>query len=204
MKIERISGDRIRIFLTFDDLLERGIQKEDMWREPPKLHELFLEMMEQAYNELGFEASGRPLAVEVYAMPAQGMVVIVTRGKQGSVEDGLRDEDELDDDIYDMEVTMELSDIIMYAFRDFEDVISVSTGLMAAGITEGGQLYSYNDKWIMALEPSQIDSARHNAAIALLAEYGEATSVTYAMLEEYGKVIMAEDAVKAICDHFNF
>ncbi|MFD0958787.1 genetic competence negative regulator [Paenibacillus chungangensis] len=204
MKIERISGDRIRIFLTFDDLLERGIQKEDMWREPPKLHELFLEMMEQAYNELGFEASGRPLAVEVYAMPAQGMVVIVTRGKQGSVDDGLRDEDELDDDIYDMEVTMELSDIIMYAFRDFEDVISISTGLMSAGITEGGQLYSYNDKWIMVLEPSQIDSARHNAAIALLAEYGEATSVTYAMLEEYGKVIMAEDAVKTVCDHFNF
>lgn len=80
MKIERLSQDRIRIFLTFDDLSERGIQKEDMWREPPKLHELFLEMMDQAYNELGFDASG-PLAVEVLAMPAQGMVINVTRGK---------------------------------------------------------------------------------------------------------------------------
>lgn len=80
MKIERLSSDKIRIFLTFDDLSERGIQKEDMWKELPKVHELFTEMMDQAYNELGFDATG-PLAVEVFALPAQGMVVIVTRGK---------------------------------------------------------------------------------------------------------------------------
>lgn len=79
MRIERLSQDKIRIFLTFDDLSERGIQKEDMWQEVPKVHDLFTEMMDQAYSELGFDATG-PLAVEVFAMPAQGMVVIVTRG----------------------------------------------------------------------------------------------------------------------------
>ena len=62
MKIERLSQDKIRIFLTFDDLTERGIQKDDMWREIPKVHELFSEMMDQAYTELGFDPSG-PLAV---------------------------------------------------------------------------------------------------------------------------------------------
>lgn len=79
MRIERLSQDKIRIFLTFDDLSERGIQKEDMWQEVPKVHDLFTEMMDQAYSELGFDATG-PLAVEVFALPAQGMVVIVTRG----------------------------------------------------------------------------------------------------------------------------
>ncbi|MCZ1268628.1 adaptor protein MecA, partial [Paenibacillus tundrae] len=48
MKIERLSHDKIRIFLTFDDLSERGIQKDDMWQEIPKVHELFTEMMDQA------------------------------------------------------------------------------------------------------------------------------------------------------------
>lgn len=204
MKIERLSQDRIRIFLTFDDLLERGIQKDDMWREPPKLHELFLEMMEQAYTELGFDASG-PLAVEVLAMPAQGMVIIVTRGKSNHAGDERsRDEDELEDDIYDMEVTMEQSDVVMYAFRDFEDVIAVAKQLMASALTESGRLYSYNGKWILAIEPSHVDASKHQAVIALLAEYGEAVSVTFAMLEEYGKVIMPESAVKEICTHFHF
>ncbi|GGG57433.1 genetic competence negative regulator [Paenibacillus radicis (ex Gao et al. 2016)] len=202
MKIERLSQDKIRIFLTFDDLLERGIQKEDMWREIPKVHELFSEMMDQAYSELGFDASG-PLAVEVFALPAQGMVVIVTRGKMnGQSDERATDDEDTEDEIYEMEVTMEQSDIVMYSFRDFEDVISVCKQLQAASLTEDGRLYSYNGKWILALEPALIDSSRHNAVIALLAEYGEATSVTYAMLEEYGKVIMPSDAVREICTHF--
>ncbi|MGE5701533.1 MAG: adaptor protein MecA, partial [Clostridia bacterium] len=83
MRVERLGTDKIRIFLTFDDLSERGIEKEDMWRDIPKVHELFNDMMEQAYHELGFEVSG-PVAVEVFALPAQGMVVIVTRGKTGA------------------------------------------------------------------------------------------------------------------------
>jgi Negative regulator of genetic competence, sporulation and motility len=202
MKIERLSQDKIRIFLTFDDLLERGIQKEDMWREIPKVHDLFSEMMEQAYSELGFDASG-PLAVEVFALPAQGMVVIVTRGKMnGQSDERATDDEDTEDEIYEMEVTMEQSDIVMYSFRDFEDVINVCKQLQAALLTEDGRLYSYNGKWILALEPALIETARHNAVIALLAEYGEATSVTYAMLEEYGKIIMPSQAVREICTHF--
>ncbi|MCG0314054.1 MAG: adaptor protein MecA, partial [Calditerricola sp.] len=33
MRIERLSPDKIRFFLTFDDLTERGIAKEDIWRD---------------------------------------------------------------------------------------------------------------------------------------------------------------------------
>ncbi|PWW05578.1 adapter protein MecA 1/2 [Paenibacillus cellulosilyticus] len=204
MKIERLSQDKIRIFLTFDDLLERGIQKEDMWREIPKVNELFSEMMDQAHSELGFEASG-PLAVEVFALPAQGMVVIVTRGKLNvHADDSIHEDDESDEDVYEMEVTLEQSDMVMYAFRDFEDVIAVAKQLSQSELTDDGRLFSYNGKYIMAIDPSSIDPSRHNALIALLAEFGEATSVTEAVLEEYGKVIMDEGAVRQLCQYFSY
>jgi adapter protein MecA 1/2 len=91
-----------------------------MWREIPKVNELFSEMMDQAHSELGFEASG-PLAVEVFALPAQGMVVIVTRGKLNvHADDSVHEDDESDEDVYEMEVTLEQSDMVMYAFRDFD------------------------------------------------------------------------------------
>ena len=80
MRVERLGGDKIRFFLTLDDLADRGIEKEDIWRDIPKVHELFNDMMEHAYQELGFEVTG-PVAVEVFALPAQGMVVVVTRGQ---------------------------------------------------------------------------------------------------------------------------
>ncbi len=200
MKIERLSQDRIRIFLTFDDLLERGIQKDEILREVPKLHDLFNEMMEQAYNELGFEAIG-PLAVEVFAMPAQGMVVIVTRSKFNGHN---HSEDDLDDEIYEMEVTLEQSDAVMYAFKDFEDVIAACKQLQNSKLTEDGQLYSYNSKWFLSFDGPSIEEQNYHAIIALLAEYGEAASITSAMLEEYGKVIIAESAVKEINHHFSF
>lgn len=200
MKIERLSTDKIRIFLTFDDLTERGIQKEDMWREIPKVHELFSEMMEQAYSELGFDATG-PLAVEVFAVPAQGMVVIVTRGKMNSdAQDSLLDDDE---DVYEMEVTLEQSEIISYVFHDFEDLLRMSKVILPL-LAQGGTLYSYQSKWILLLEPDGMDEkdSKYQAIIAVLSEFGEATSVTRAFLDEYGKVVIADDAVQTLCEHF--
>ncbi|MDO7905098.1 genetic competence negative regulator [Paenibacillus sp. JX-17] len=201
MKIERLGQDKIRIFLTFDDLSERGIQKDDMWQEIPKVHELFTEMMDQAYSELGFDATG-PLAVEVFALPAQGMVVIVTRGKYDQQRYGSGAEDELPEEVYEMEVTLETSDSIVYAFNDFEVLIEAAH-MLHDHVTNAGKLYHYKGKWILYLEPDEVEESKHAALIALLAEFGEGTSVTPAVLEEYGKVVMPEQAVEVLCTHFS-
>ncbi|MBB6674174.1 genetic competence negative regulator [Cohnella nanjingensis] len=200
MRMERLSQDKIRIFLTFDDLSERGIQKEDMWREIPKVHELFSEMMDQAYSELGFDASG-PLAVEVFAMPAQGMVVIVTRGKMERDAEA-SSEEELDEDVYEMEVTLEQSEAIIYRFRDIEDAIGAAK-MLNGRLTDEGRMYRYQNHWILCFDPSAgSETSNDNALIAVLAEYGEATSVTPAVLEEYGQLIIPANAVKVLSDHF--
>lgn len=194
MKMERLSQDKIRIFLTFDDLMERGIQKEDMWREIPKVHELFSEMMDQAYNELGFDVTG-PLAVEVFALPAQGMVVIVTKGKM----EAKSEEDE--EDVYELEVTLEQSDLVSYAFSDFEYLIDAAKAVRHL-VQEGGVLYHYRSQYILVIDPEEMEERDFHLLVALLSEYGEATSVTDAVLEDYGKVIMADDAVQTLCKHF--
>ncbi|MEF3301841.1 genetic competence negative regulator [Paenibacillus sp. GYB003] len=199
MRIERLSVDKIRIFLTFDDLTERGIQKEDMWREIPKVHELFSEMMEQAYTELGFDASG-PLAVEVFALPAQGMVVIVTRGKVQNPADPV-DEEEAEE-VYEMEVTLEQSDVISYAFHDFEYLLKAAHVASRIGVSEG-VLYSYKNKYILQIDPEEMEEPLYQALIAILSEYGDATSVTTAVLDEYGKRIISESAIRTLCDHFH-
>jgi adapter protein MecA 1/2 len=200
VKIERLGMDKIRIFLTYDDLLERGIQKEDMWREIPKVHELFSEMMEQAYTELGFDATG-PLAVEVFALPAQGMVVIVTRGKvQSSEEDAFEIDEE--SNVYEMEVTLEESDLISYAFDDFEYMLPAVRTASAIGV-EGGSLYVYKNKWILQIDSAELDEKTCDTLIAVLSEYGEAASVTPAVLAEYGKTVIAEGAIRQLCIHFN-
>lgn len=201
MRMERLSQDKIRIFLTFDDLTERGIQKEDMWREIPKVHELFSEMMDQAYNELGFDASG-PLAVEVFAMPAQGMVVIVTRGKQDRDTEPSHLE-EIEEEVYEMEVTLEQSDAIIYRFADIEDAIGAAKTLALAGRhMDDSRLYRHQEQWVLVFDPAGMETDEYHALIAVLAEYGNASSTTPAVLEEYGQLIIAGQAVKVLADHF--
>ncbi|MFC4599108.1 genetic competence negative regulator [Cohnella hongkongensis] len=197
MRMERLSQDKIRIFLTFDDLTERGIQKEDMWREIPKVHELFSEMMDQAYNELGFDASG-PLAVEVFAMPAQGMVVIVTRGKmERDAESAVEDEEE----VYELEVTLEQSEAIIYRFKDIEDAIGAAKTLFGRQ-TDEGRMYRYQNQWVLVFDPAGLENSSYHALIAVLAEYGEATTITPAILEEYGKLIIDSHAIRVLAEHF--
>jgi adapter protein MecA 1/2 len=199
MKIERLSHDKIRIFLTYDDLTERGIHKDQIWSEIPKVHELFHELMDQAYSELGFEANG-PLAVEVFAMPAQGMVVIVTKGK--SLSKNSTDADEHDEDMFDVEVTLEQPDHISYTFADFEDLIAAAKRI-GPHYTDEGTLYSYQNRWILQLEYDEEDERQYENLVSILSEFGEANSFTDALLQEYGKLIIAEQAIGVIRAKFS-
>ncbi|MEW9669711.1 genetic competence negative regulator [Ammoniphilus sp. 3BR4] len=199
MRVERLSQDKIRIFLTFDDLHERGIEKEDIWRDIPKVHDLFNDMMEQAYQDLGFEVMG-PVAVEVFAMPAQGMVVIVTRGKShANAED---DTDYDDEDIYEMEVTLEESEDIIFYFHDFEHLVEACHRAIAV-VPDGGRVYSYNNRYYLVLDDIDMDNQQlYHTIIALLSEYGEASTVTKYVLAEYGKQLVGENAIQILCQHF--
>ncbi len=195
MRVERIGKDKIKIFLTFDDLKDRGIKKEDLWTDVPKVHELFNEIMEQAYDELGFELSG-PVAVEIFALPAQGMVVIVSKGKNK-----LWHEEELEDDLFALEVTLEESDSIIFAFKDFEELIKAVKRINTY-LLYGGKLYYYKQHYILAFDQEDVVDSAVDNLIALLSEYGEVSPISKVVLEEYGKVIIEEDATKVLIEHF--
>lgn len=196
MRVERLGGDKVRFFLTLDDLIDRGIKKEDMWRDIPKVHELFNDMMEHAYQELGFEIAG-PVAVEVFALPAQGMVVVVTRGRTPQT----NEQDDFDhDDMYELEVTMEETDRVIFRFNDLEHLIQAAIRMKSL-IPRGGQVYSYQESYYLVLEEG-LDTPNLDILVALLSEYGEASTVTDAVLTEYGKIIWAQDAINEIDKYF--
>lgn len=199
MRLERLSQDKIRIFLSFDDLLERGIEKEDMWRDIPKVHELFNDMMEQAYNELGFEVTG-PVAVEVFALPAQGMVVIVTRGKNASIYED--DADMNDDEVYELDFTLEEDDTIVYTFPEIDPLIDLAHRLSPL-LIDGGSLYVYKNRYHLIIKELDIDDERWDQIEALLSEYGDPSEETCHVIEEYGKAIIEDDAIKVLLEHFN-
>jgi adapter protein MecA 1/2 len=115
MRIERVSDSQFTIFLTFDDLIERGFTKDDLWEDVTGVRNLFSDMMYEASSELDFELEGM-LLVQVHLMQAQGMHVIVTQKVENI---------NWDEDFIEIKVTLDESKELIFSFDEFEDIIGI-------------------------------------------------------------------------------
>lgn len=192
MRIERLADDQFTIFLTFDDLIERGFTRDDLWQDASSVRNLFSDMMYEASIELDFELEGM-LLVQVQLMQAQGMHVYVTQ----KIEDI-----SWDDEFVEMKVTLDESQELIFSFEDFEEVIQVAASLSALAI-EGGQVYYMEDRYYMLLTETDLNDRNKENIIAIMSEYANASIVTSYRLKEYGKEILQKAAVKQITKAFS-
>ena len=191
MRIERVSDDQFTIFLTFDDLIERGFTKEDLWHDASSVQSLFSDMMYEASSELGFELEGM-LLVQVHIMQAQGMHVIVTQKFENI---------NWDEDFIEMKVTLDESNELIFSFLDFEDVIQMASSLSAHEI-KGGQIYYLDHRYYMLLNDDDLNNKDKEDLIAVMSEFSIPSIITSYRLKEYGKIIFESDAVQQIIHHF--
>jgi adapter protein MecA 1/2 len=190
MHLERLNYNKIKIFLSLDDLFDRGLTKEDIWKDSLKWHQLFHDMIEEASETFDVDIHGS-VAVEVFSMQAQGMVMIVTLEEQ--------EEDLFGDNFIDMQVTVEGNIEILFQICDFEHVIQLAKRLSIIGFS-GGTLYSMNNEYYFLIDNVCSDTQTQIAAI--MAEYGNPSFRSIYMIQEYGKTIMKEHAVSQIMTYF--
>lgn len=192
MKLERLTNNKIKIFLTFDDLIDRGLTKEDIHSNSLKVHKLFQEMIEEACEELGFKMSGS-IAIEIFALQAQGLIIIVTKD----------DEEVLDDEgdqYLDLQVKVGEHPHILYAFSDLEDVIQLCHSLKSIGIKHSS-LYCFNDNYYLLID--RVQESRYDTVISLTAEYGSVSTLTLFRVQEYGKLVISDEAVRILTNYFH-
>ncbi|MFB1050471.1 genetic competence negative regulator [Paraliobacillus sp. JSM ZJ581] len=190
MRLERISSNQFKIFLTFDDLIERGLTKDDLWRDLPSMQALFHDMMFEASDELGFELEG-VLLVQVHVLQAQGMLIIVTQNEM----------EQEDDEYLEMKVTLDESNELIFLFDTFEDIIQFSKSVIRSEVNGGSVVY-YDNHYYMLLTDKDVEGANRENIIALLSEYASPSVVTSYRLLEYGKIIIDKDAIEQLNTFF--
>ncbi len=79
MKIEKLSDNQIRCTLTRADLAERQLHLSELAYGTEKARSLFHDMMEQAADELGFEADNMPLMIEAIPSSSDSIVLVITK-----------------------------------------------------------------------------------------------------------------------------
>ncbi|WP_347860460.1 genetic competence negative regulator [Salimicrobium sp. PL1-032A] len=184
MRIERLTAHKFKIFLTSDDLTDRGLEKEGIWKDLPRVHQIFSDMITDAQDELGEEFAGE-LTVQLYLLQAQGMLVIVTKSGETSSEE----------DFLEMKVTLDEHRELMYRFEEIEDVISVTKVLYRLGMT-GGTLYAYDESYYLVFEDYELDNSKKEDVIALLSEYAGASTMSSVWLQEYGTRVAFRETVE--------
>jgi adapter protein MecA 1/2 len=192
MRLERLTYNKIKIFLTSDDLSDRGLTKEDIWKDSMKWNQLFHDMLEEASDEFDLEILGT-VAVEIFSLQAQGMVMIIT------VEEQENEIDMLDDGFIEMQVTMDGCDDILFEFANVEDVIQLAVRLANSGIG-GGRLYCLNNTYYLMMNGLKLEADK---VVPMLAEYGSPSIFSIHRLMEYGKEVIKEDAIQTLVHYFS-
>ncbi|HEY2420923.1 MAG TPA: genetic competence negative regulator [Neobacillus sp.] len=193
MRLERLTANKIKIFLTSDDLFERGLSKEDIWKDSIKWNQLFHDMLEEASEEFNVDIQGS-VAVEIFSLQAQGMIMIIT------VDESLDEEEILYDGFIEMQVRVEGCEDLLYEFESFEDIIALSKRFSSLNM-DGGSLYSLNNRYYLLM--NKLDALNNEKAASLLSEYGNASILSPYILAEYGKQIIEKKAVETILHFFN-
>ena len=79
MKIEKLNENQIRCTLNPQDLRERELKLSELAYGSEKAKELFRDMMQEAFQEYGFEADDIPLMIEAIPTSPESIILLITK-----------------------------------------------------------------------------------------------------------------------------
>ncbi|MFD2445883.1 adaptor protein MecA [Bacillus sp. CGMCC 1.16607] len=193
MRLERITLNKIKVSLSSDDLFHRGISNDDIWKDSNKWQQLFHEMVDEASDEFGVDIRGQ-VAVEVFSLQTQGMIMILTME-----EEFVDEEDFQSDGFIEMQVTVGGCEDCLFEFKDFEDIVQLAKRLADLNIFEGKLFYKDNKYYLLYDSTNQ---SMIEKIACILSEYGNPSLVSSHILDEYGTVIIDHKAIEKINKYF--
>lgn len=222
MEIERINENTVKFYISYVDIEERGFDREEIWYNRERSEELFWEMMDEVHDGEDFVVEG-PLWIQVQALD-KGLEVLVTKAQLSK--DGQKFELPIPNDkVKDLPVDEKIEELLdqhfnpnypeaedllddeilefVLAFRDFEDVISLSKRPGLENIIT--KLYHFEGRYYLYTEfPEDIfEEDEIDDLLSVLLEYGYETQLTIHRLHEYGKEIMSENVFSELRKHFD-
>lgn len=219
MRIEKISDTQIRVTLSHSDLNPRDIKISELAYGSRKAQQLFRDMMEQAYEEFGFETENVPLMIEAVPLSTESIMIVVTKIEDPSqIDDKLNSvgerpthrtfkEQEIDSDsLHDKHVKTKdvekpkKDTIMIYSFSSLDSVTDASNRMLPiyCGINS---LYKHDNKYFLVLYPNFMRKVSQSHLEAILLEFGEkhvSSSLSEHYLMEHATLLIKDKAVEIL------
>lgn len=205
MRIEKISENKIRIFLNIDDLREKNIDIHSFMSNPIESQTLFLDVLQMAEEKVGFVTKDYKISIEAIAMSYGDFVLTITRDKEQTLKKRKN-----------FQTKRKSNDVIqnysVFAFDIFDDFIDFSNCFKKSHFfklnkfMKSSRLYELNSTYYFVFETPNIDINSLKSFYGFLAEFSEFvfdTELFISKLQEYGKLIVKSNAINVINKSFS-
>ncbi|HOQ75883.1 MAG TPA: adaptor protein MecA [Thermoclostridium sp.] len=206
MRIERISDNKIRIFVSYDDLEERDIDLDAFNYNSPETQELFWDLMEQAEIELGFDAQESQLCIEAVSDTDHGFVITITRIEEEaefeSIQKFIKNRYRRKDLSAKKKSQKICSTLLIYAIEGFENLCRLCS-LINPLYSGRSRAYVLDSTYYLVFSGAEGNVTNQKQFDSILSEYADKMqSVDFleGYLNEYGKKLVSENAVAFFAD----
>jgi adapter protein MecA 1/2 len=200
MRIERVGENKIRIFVSYDDLEERDIDLDALNYNTPETQDLFWDLMEQAEIELGFDEHESQLCIETVSDIEHGFVITITRvdaeNEFESIQKFIKNRYRRKD-LEKSTTSSAGSKILIYAVDSFDNLCMLSAAICPL-YSGRSMVYRLKNTWYLVLKSIENNISNISKFESILSEYADkmpGTEFFEGYLNEYGKSIMKNNAI---------
>ena len=207
MKFEKLNENKIRITLNNQDLAEKHIDFQSFMSNSQESQNLFLDMLDEAEKKVGFITKDYKIRIEALAMSDGNFILTITRfGK--NIDSDFKTSKMKKVKIKRKNLDMKSKQII-YTFNSFDDFCNFSNFISKidnfSNLAKSMVLYLYNDIYYLCISTINIENSNIKQLYTLITEFGtyvDNSEVFSRKLNECGKIIMKNNAVKTCIKYF--
>lgn len=212
MKFEKLSENKLRIILSKKDLEEKEIDFHDFMSNSLETQDLFLDMLEEAEEQVGFNTKNYKVKIEALAMTDRDFIVTITRMVPES--EKLRFHPSITKKKFNVrrkQVTNECKQTI-YKFNSFDDYcffiqyLSENQLQSAINISKKSFVYIYKNQYYLVLEDINTtydDLLKFYHSIIEFGTYVHNSNLFIPKLIECGRLAIKNNALQTSLKHFD-
>lgn len=213
MKFEKLSANKIRITLTASDLKDKDIDSHDFMSNPLETQDLFLDILEEAKEKVGFNTTDYRVKIEALAMIDGDFVVNVTRMSDTEKEKALPSTctPKKKFKVRRKSLTSKSQQAI-YKFDTFDDYCYFIQYLAQNGLSRVHLIakeivaYIYQNEYYLIFHNINAEDEnllKFYSAITEFGTYINNSALLISKLEECGKIVIKNNALKISLKHFS-
>ena len=206
MKIERIGQNKIKVFVSRDDVKMWNVNLKNFTDNTPEAQDLFWFALKQAEQDVDFNIGKAQLLVETSPAPNDSFVMIISKlENEADIAEVLMRADKR---VRRTEMKLcrkpkNMPIMRIFKFDDFDTLCDGVREIYELYLGES-RLYKYNDRFYLELRPH--DSFGFFELENILSEFGsrvKRSTVAKGILGEHGSVMIADDAVTVLVRNFS-